>query len=917
MQQPQTISDKDFTHKSMDFAFLKKKGIDLIQQLSGDIWTDYNHHDPGITILEILCYAITELGYQTDSSIEEILTTNLELGAKVPNNAFFSPDKIMSSNPLSINDYRKLVIDAIPYIKNAWITKSKSNPYGYEGLYDILVQLDDDLLKEMEEDNESEVLGDIEDKIAYLLSSHRNICEDFEHLEFLKDDKISIQADIHIKNSVMAERVLATVLHKLEDILTPEVCYYTFQELIQEGHSLDEIINGPLPKHGFIKDRDLKPLLREISLLNIRKAITSVEGVYRVDYLRVFQNGKEVIGTIVLEHNHFARLDLGKGNIVKNRFPLHLFKNNAEIELDLALMYRFLDNLSSSRASYLPLNLVFENIDDYKRAKLKRQIEYHSIQYDFPNNYGLTELGDSLNISALRKAQVKQLKAYLLFFEQILADYQAQIINVRELFSIEGDIKASYFTQLPKNIPHLQSVVEGHNPTIFGESVKQLVDKHDSNIKRKSKAINHLLARFGETKINDIINKYYQNNNYENLANEDILKRKINFLQQYDKLSYNRNRGAYTYDDKKNYRYEFKPASIAERLQLLLDIDMKSIKSLTTAIENSKINIDPQNILDIEEYHDFYETKPLETIKEEDLLLDLIRHGVLLTNYQIIDNSTSDKVEYLAQYISPTEGFRIILKNFKDNNDCKTFIEKFRTYILNINKASKGFYAIENILLRPQTEREYGFNLFDDVYSQSTVLTNLEDGLGDLVSQKLIIEDIKITGLEKKNYYLRNNEETFEIRLENHYGEDIARSSEQFQNRDDANNEIDRIINIIQSMKLGMPTNVEYPLYTFNNPSDKDLYSHRISFFFPNWCCYFHGMDNEKLIREFIYETIPFHLALDIYFLSPEEMKAFEKDYQKWTKFHHEAYEDELEKLKYDVMRHIEDFHEQSNNQKI
>lgn len=40
---------------SMDFNFLKNKGIDYIQKLSGDIWTDYNDHDPGVTILEQLC----------------------------------------------------------------------------------------------------------------------------------------------------------------------------------------------------------------------------------------------------------------------------------------------------------------------------------------------------------------------------------------------------------------------------------------------------------------------------------------------------------------------------------------------------------------------------------------------------------------------------------------------------------------------------------------------------------------------------------------------------------------------------------------------------------------------------------------------------------------------------------------------
>jgi hypothetical protein len=36
---------------TLDFVSLRKQGIDYVQQLAGDIWTDYNLHDPGVTIL--------------------------------------------------------------------------------------------------------------------------------------------------------------------------------------------------------------------------------------------------------------------------------------------------------------------------------------------------------------------------------------------------------------------------------------------------------------------------------------------------------------------------------------------------------------------------------------------------------------------------------------------------------------------------------------------------------------------------------------------------------------------------------------------------------------------------------------------------------------------------------------------------
>ena len=50
---------------TLSYSFLKQKGIEYVQQLAGKIWTDYNEHDPGITILEELCYAILDLDYRT------------------------------------------------------------------------------------------------------------------------------------------------------------------------------------------------------------------------------------------------------------------------------------------------------------------------------------------------------------------------------------------------------------------------------------------------------------------------------------------------------------------------------------------------------------------------------------------------------------------------------------------------------------------------------------------------------------------------------------------------------------------------------------------------------------------------------------------------------------------------------------
>ena len=73
MKKSTVISKRPLEPKNLDFDFLYQEAIRFLQQLSGEVWTDYNIHDPGVTILEYLCYALTDLGYRTNLDIRDIL----------------------------------------------------------------------------------------------------------------------------------------------------------------------------------------------------------------------------------------------------------------------------------------------------------------------------------------------------------------------------------------------------------------------------------------------------------------------------------------------------------------------------------------------------------------------------------------------------------------------------------------------------------------------------------------------------------------------------------------------------------------------------------------------------------------------------------------------------------------------------
>ncbi len=183
----------------LDFQQLRKEGLEHLGKLSGKIWTDHNMHDPGVTILEVLCYAIMDLGYRVNLPIEDLLQQNPAENQE-PN--FFTPLEILTVNPVTVLDYRKLFLE-IKGVQNAWLEIAEnlklgiyqndniltcnpeltgvfecSNPdkpledYGQihlNGVYNVYLELE----KNADEDF-------VRTRARALYNEHRNLCEDIQ-----------------------------------------------------------------------------------------------------------------------------------------------------------------------------------------------------------------------------------------------------------------------------------------------------------------------------------------------------------------------------------------------------------------------------------------------------------------------------------------------------------------------------------------------------------------------------------------------------------------------------------------------------------------------------------------------------------------------------------------------------------------
>lgn len=483
--EPKTIPSASPTVKSMNYQALLTEGLKEIIRYSGNIWTDYNESDPGITILELLCYVLTDLGYRTNYPIEDILTTKPHEAIKPGENAFYPPSAIFPTNPFTPNDYRKLLLSNCHELQNVWVKpiRSTKRKKQIKGLYNIFLQI-------IPDHKDEEV--DIVHKVKDLLNQHRNLCEDYETIEVVKDKDVFAKTKIIINPGSDSDEVKAKVLWTLNNFFSPYIPRWTREELQKEGQLLSEIYDGPKQEYGFIKTEDLKPFKEEIQFSDLIELLTQLEEVERVEDLTLAFSVQELdfAETFLKTDQHILEIPLTKAAMDQ----IILMEKNIAAPTNLDMVTYFYQKVREEQARNYCI-IPSGQVEEIPQGAFQNIPQYYSLQRELPTIYQVGENKALKNASPLRKAQTKQLKAYLLFFEQYLANYLSQLAHTKSLFSLKKEVDQTYFGQVPKNVPRLREVVVPK----FANRLQQLLKKYDPFPKRRNLFVEHLLARFAET----------------------------------------------------------------------------------------------------------------------------------------------------------------------------------------------------------------------------------------------------------------------------------------------------------------------------------------------------------------------------------------------------------------------------------
>ncbi|MBL3655533.1 hypothetical protein [Fulvivirga sediminis] len=615
MIKPLTIPKELPADSALSFDFLRKEGIKHIQQLAGNIWTDHNTHDPGITILEQLCYAITDLSYRIDNNIKDIIGRDDSSSYR----DLYSPASILTTSPVTIQDIRKIVID-VKGVKNAWVEKVMDQEFPAPWNNEVSQEnLGKSIIKglyriEFEKEESADVNTNLTADVRARLRACRSICEDYNEIILLNSQPIRLHGRIEIGQVEDMDQFVANILFRVAAHISPKIPSYSLREMLDMGESIDDIFDGPALNHGFIRNEDLEKGTRkhELHTSDLIREIMDESEVQAVNQFSL-STGSENIEDWVLALDHSKTPNL---QLRKSLESLSFVKQGIEVSVDPSRVERlFYDKRNQEQYLKLPENERDIIISETNDQELE---QYYSIQNEFPSNYAIGSASLPASAPAHRKAQANQLKGYLMFFDQLLANYFSQIAHFKDLMSYESNDKKTYFRQslidVQPELEYLLVNAEGYQNYLKGNGEA----KHPDYV-RKNKFLNHLLARFSETftayamLLQDPVQRQNQS------SAEDLINVKSNFLKNYPELSANRGNGL-------NYSVDFSLKNNISGLE-------KRIASKIGIEDFSRVNLGDG---DAEGFH-------------------MVEH-ILLRSLPIEDESWKDDLRYWV-FTSPIKAF--------------------------------------------------------------------------------------------------------------------------------------------------------------------------------------------------------------------------------------------------------------------
>lgn len=863
--------------ESQDYFFLRKEGIRMIQEMAGDIWTDYNEHDPGVTILEQLCYALTDIAYRSEIDIEKLLFSAGNDESVALSNGLFFPEEILPSHPSTYEDYRACFLDKFrDRISNIWFSKVEGS---IEGLTNIYVQTE----KEYEATDTTSTEDPLVLQIHKYYSSVRNLSEDVNEVILLKPQSLEISARIDIGDKDIPEEVIAELYFQLEGFFTPKVKWNSFESMKARGLDNTAIFDTSSWHSGFCEGSSNSGINPTYTLPSIHRLMVSVPGIRSVSELNIFKNGIKVNNELIsIDKGYYAQF----AESLTNK-DLHVYKKQNRISYNPEMVQV---HLRQKVEEYTRIHM----FPSLKRKRFNEdyyeQLTYYSsVQNSFPINYGIGKNTLSGEAGIARLEQTRQLQSFLLFFDQILCNHLAQLKNIPVLFSHNSDKNhQTYFTRVPEEVPYFSDLTDGKTEHVLTEFSKENYQD------RKNRILDHLLSRYGIQFMDSgeyNLEHIWGVSGSEEIKNVSIALKSI-LLKHTQLLSKLRFKAIDYFAPEQNIGTEFRENHnsypFKRTIYYLLNLPLTSTMKFASLADHYAV-FTPSPLPDAEREAIQKEkngTKIFQTqqqdegkvrfiFPEQKSLDELAQYGSLENSYKI------ELTEGRYSLIFRTPRVNMELGTFGSQDRAEKTRDKLVEKFTGLNFQSEGFHVLEHVLLRPFLESQYRLTF--------TVRKNRSNGViksvssGHYEEQKSLTTEVILAGTVKENYEIAQVYGKYSIYLCDANRNRIMELDGSYSELD-AKRWLDDLVSFFKDLdnnRYPNPPEINYELVRLKWPPD-EFFTFKISLILPEWVPRFNDPDFQNMFRRILSQNLPAHIQVNLVRLSIADMGLFEKEYQEW-----------------------------------
>ncbi|MCC8465894.1 hypothetical protein [Photorhabdus bodei] len=546
------------------FDALLAQAKTVIEQQSGQCWSNTSENDPGITLLEACCYGASDLAYRHTLPLRDLLTPRPE--DQTPGDGIFpqefGPQQTLTCGPITAEDYRRALLDLhssdtvnetsegyfffndVQLIREPenqryqyWYNKQKREYSFKNSGSDSQLTLRGNYWLYLLPGRETETNKTLaEERLKTFLKDNRNLGESVSNIIWLQPADLPLQIDIELEDNVIDfADIFAQIYMTAEQIVLAKPERYTTQAMKDQGHCHEEIFSGPYLHHGWIPTLPQAKNYTSATILNLSHLVNrllAIKGIQSVTRLALAHHDTTI--TPLSDDNWSWKIAQGYYPRLWGNDPLALI-TSANSPLTITAKGGVKIGVSKQRVEEKIIEepLINTQSELLHWGKHRKVLDYYPVSNKLPACYGLQTYASN--------QQQIQLHQFMLPFEQMLANGCAELALLPKLLAFKQRGETVHGVQWPfktGTVSHRvhQQVIPDLTEKLSRDS-QIYIDNHiqKPNYIKEATILNYLLGYFSA----QLAARPLTSNSL--LGFKDFLSTQQGYLAQQPELTYQRN----------------------------------------------------------------------------------------------------------------------------------------------------------------------------------------------------------------------------------------------------------------------------------------------------------------------------------------------------------------------------------------